>query len=245
MSALVVSCDALRCFYANYVTAKGGVEDPRVREAFAVVERERFLGSGPWQVVVPNGYVSTNTADAAVLYQDILVGLVPEKGINNGEPSLHAKCIGEAAPKVGDVVVHVGAGAGYYTAIFAHLAGDSGRVYAYEIEPDLARRAVDSLAMYSTVTVAAQSGLDGALPMALSTWCAQCAAPPRGRSLSLVQHAHVAASHSTNARCRSTRWCLDRSRCRPTRKRFCTTPCTDANRCTWAADVKRRIWRSR
>ncbi len=158
--------DVLRRFYANYVTAKGGVEDPRVRDAFAAVERARFLGSGPWQVVVPNGYVSTDTGDAAVLYQDIVVGLVPEKGIHNGEPSLHAKCIGEAAPKVGDVVVHVGAGVGYYTAIFAHLAGDSGRVYAYEIEPDLARRAVDNLAMYSTVTVAAQSGLDGALPMA-------------------------------------------------------------------------------
>ena len=85
--------DALRRVYAHYVTAHGGVEDPRVRDAFAAVERERFLGSGPWQVVVPHGYVSTDTADAAVLYQDILIGLVPEKGINNGEPSLHAQCL--------------------------------------------------------------------------------------------------------------------------------------------------------
>ena len=35
---------------------------------------------------------------------------------------------------------------------------------------------------------------------AQSTWWGQCAAPPRGRSPSLVQHAHVAAPHSTHAR---------------------------------------------
>ena len=76
------------------------------------------------------------------------MGLVPEKGINNGEPSLHAKCIGAAAPKVGDVVIHIGAGTGYYTAILAHLVGESGRVYAYEMEADLARRAVGNLATW-------------------------------------------------------------------------------------------------
>ncbi len=44
------------------------------------------------------------------------------------------------------------------------------------------------------------------------------------------QQAHVTASHSTNARVRSRRWCADRRRCRLTRKRGCTIPCTDANR---------------
>ena len=65
------------------------------------------------------------------------------------------------------------------------------------------------------------------------------------RPPSHCQQAHVTTSHSTNARVRSKRWCTDRSRCRPTRKRFCTTPCTDAKRCRWPADLKRRIWRSR
>ena len=36
-----------------------------------------------------------------------------------------------------------------------------------------------------------------------------------------------------------------RSRCRPTRRRSWTTPCTDAKRCRWAIDLKRRIWPSR
>ena len=61
----------------------------------------------------------------------------------------------------------------------------------------------------------------------------------------VVQQAPVTASHSANARLRSQRWCADRSRCRPTRKRFSTSPWTARNRCTGAADVNRRICRSR
>ena len=157
----------LRRFYARLVTTHAGVGDPRIVEAFATVERERFLGAGPWQIKVgAHGYMASDTDDPAVLYQDILVGLVPEKGINNGEPSLHAKCIGAAAPTIGDVVIHIGAGTGYYTAILAHLVGESGRVYAYEIEADLARRAVGNLTTYGTVTVRAKSALDEPLPSA-------------------------------------------------------------------------------
>ena len=61
----------------------------------------------------------------------------------------------------------------------------------------------------------------------------------------VVQQAPVTASHSANARLRSQRWCADRSRCRPTRKRFSTSPWTARNRCAGAADVNRRICRSR
>jgi protein-L-isoaspartate(D-aspartate) O-methyltransferase len=162
----VKNSEALRRFYARLITACAGVEDSRIVDAFTTVERERFMGVGPWQIKVPNGYISTETNDPAVLYQDILVGLVPEKGINNGEPSLHAKCIGVASPKAGETIIHIGAGTGYYTAVLAHLAGDSGRVHAYEIEADLARRAAENLATYSTVTVCAKSAFDEPLPTA-------------------------------------------------------------------------------
>ena len=43
-------------------------------------------------------------------------------------------------------------------------------------------------------------------PRALSTWCRQRASPPRGRTPSLVQQAHVTVSHSPQACVRSTRW---------------------------------------
>jgi protein-L-isoaspartate(D-aspartate) O-methyltransferase len=141
----------LRRFYARLVASNAGVNDPRIIDAFACVARERFVGSGPWQIRTANGYLSTETDDPAVLYQDILVGLVPLKGIHNGEPSLHAKCLAAVAPQSGDTVIHIGAGSGYYTAMLAHLVGAAGRVHAFEIEPELARRARQNLADWCCV----------------------------------------------------------------------------------------------
>jgi protein-L-isoaspartate(D-aspartate) O-methyltransferase len=158
--------DALRRFYARLIASTAGVSDPRIIEAFARVKREQFVGPGPWQIRVATGYISTETDDPAVLYQDILVGLVPDEGINNGEPSLHAKAIAAAAPLPGDTVIHVGAGTGYYTAILAHLVGPSGRVQAFEIHSHLARRAAQNLSSVPTVTVVAQSALEASLPIA-------------------------------------------------------------------------------
>jgi protein-L-isoaspartate(D-aspartate) O-methyltransferase len=155
-----------RRFYARFVTAKVAVIEPRIVEAFARIRRERFLGKGPWSIPVADGYLSTETDDPIVLYQDILVGLDTRRELNNGEPSLHAKCIGAALPQQGEVVIHVGAGTGYYTAIFAHLVGPAGRVEAYEINADLARRAARHLAKCGTVTLHAQSALEAMLPSA-------------------------------------------------------------------------------
>lgn len=157
---------ALRRFYARYVAASAGVDNPRIVEAFADVAREDYVGPGPWHVRVRGGYIGTDTDDPCVLYQDILIGLVPEKGINNGEPSLHAMCLAEANPQPGDVVVHVGAGTGYYTAVLAHLVKQSGHVHAYELEPDLAARAQRNLEKLGNVTVHARSALTPGLPSA-------------------------------------------------------------------------------
>ena len=158
--------DTRRRFYARLVTATAGVADPGIIEAFASVRREQFVGPGPWQIPVEGGYITSDTDDPAILYQDINIGLAPERGINNGQPSLHAKCLGASAPKTGDVVVHVGAGTGYYTAILAHLVGAAGRVHAYEMDPTLARRAEKNLGGWATVTVYAASALDVTLPPA-------------------------------------------------------------------------------
>ena len=98
-------------------------------------------------------------------YQDILVGLAPDRGINNGEPSLHARCIAAASTTMGDIVIHVGAD-GYNTAILAHLAGPSGHVHAYEIEADIAARAAANLAHQRNVTVLPETALQPQLPVA-------------------------------------------------------------------------------
>jgi protein-L-isoaspartate(D-aspartate) O-methyltransferase len=157
--------EAFRRFYARLITKAADVTDSRVVEAFASVPRESFMGPGPWLIRVSEDYISTETDDPAVLYQDILVGLVPEKGINNGEPSLHARCIGAAAPQPGETVIHVGCGTGYYTAVLSQLVADSGSIHAFEIDPELARKATENLVKYPNVTVVPRTGLENTLPV--------------------------------------------------------------------------------
>lgn len=150
----------LRSFYAEYVTTKGDAKDPRVPQAFAAVPREAYVGLGPWSVHVPGrGQITTPTDDIAFLYQDTLIAIDPERGINIGEPSLHARCLDALRIRPGEGVLHVGAGVGYYTAMLAHLVGPTGHVLALEIEPDLAERAARNLAHLPWVTVECRSGI--------------------------------------------------------------------------------------
>ena len=68
----------------------------------------------------------------------MLVVLDPARGLNNGSPSLHALMLHHLAVRPGDRVLHVGAGAGYYSAMLAELAGPEGSVIAIEYDPRLA-----------------------------------------------------------------------------------------------------------
>ena len=135
------SIEEHRVFYANFVVGTGGSADKALIAAFAATERERYVGAGPWSILVYPNYLSTICDDPRLLYQDIVVAIAPERKINNGQPSLHARCLAACAPAVGDSVVHIGAGTGYYTEILALLVGATGQLRAYEIEPDLAARA--------------------------------------------------------------------------------------------------------
>ena len=144
----------IRAAYAKQVLAAANVVDARVTQAFATIPREDFLGPGPWLVRRwLRDYVSTPDADPVYLYTDDLVALVPERGLNNGQPSLHAYLIHQASPVAGEHVVHVGTGTGYYTAILAHLVGPSGRVTGIEYDGALAARARANLAPYANIAV--------------------------------------------------------------------------------------------
>lgn len=159
-----MSTDLAREAYARLVTDKA---DPAMRKrlvaAFAQVPREDYLPPPPWRIH-GGGAAPLVTSDAAQLYRDALVGICGERGINNGQPSLHAECLAAVAPQPGEAVVHVGAGLGYYTAILARLVGAGGRVAAYEIEPDLAARAAANLRHLAQVHVVAGSGAAAPLP---------------------------------------------------------------------------------
>ena len=134
------------------------VGDPRIEAAFATVPREDFAGPPPWRVGSGGLFGQTTTDDPARFYEDVLVAIDARRGINNGQPSLHAQSIDALGVKEGETVVQIGAGAGYYTAILAYLVGSEGRVFAYEIEPDIAERARANLARYPKVEVRARAG---------------------------------------------------------------------------------------
>src|SRR6266478_9250546 len=120
----------LRRAYARQVTFLGNARNAALERAYAGVSREAYLGPGPWPIFRWPGYTPTPDADPAWLYSDVLVGIVPERGLNNGQPSAHAMWIAAAAPAGGEHVVHVGAGVGYFSAIMAHMVGASGSLTA-------------------------------------------------------------------------------------------------------------------
>jgi protein-L-isoaspartate(D-aspartate) O-methyltransferase len=187
MESHKTALEELRAAYAREMTQASGSDDPRLEKAFAEVPREDFLGPGPWRIMglksalAGDRYFETPSADPAHLYRNALVALDPEKGINNGEPSLHAAWIGAVAPKPGEIVSHVGAGTGYYSAILSRLVLPGGKVHAFEIEPELAGRARRNLASCPDVIVIEGSAVT--LPLLASDIVyvnAGVAAPPAG-----------------------------------------------------------------
>jgi protein-L-isoaspartate(D-aspartate) O-methyltransferase len=158
----------IRAAYARQILAAARISaDARLEAAFGAICREDFLGPGPWPILRWfRDYVTTPDADPVYLYTDDLVGILPERHINNGQPSLHAHLIHQASVAAGEHVVHVGTGTGYYTAIMAHLAGSAGRVTGIEFEPELAARARANFATYQNVRIVEGDGASVAFDQA-------------------------------------------------------------------------------
>jgi len=155
----------VRRAYAKQVLAAAGVVDARIEHAYAAIARESFLGPGPWSMFrLRTAHsklelsIPTPDADPVYLYVDQPVALICDRGIFNGQPSLHALLLAAAKVKEGEHVVHVGAGTGYYSAIMANLVGANGKVTAIECDSLLAERARRCLSEYSNVTVVEGDG---------------------------------------------------------------------------------------
>lgn len=153
-----------RISYASEVMRLASVENARIAEAFVVIPREAFLPPSPWTVISMG--IGTQTRQVYDLYNNVLVAIDRERGINNGEPALHAAWIDAISPQAGETVIHVGAGMGYYTAILSRLVEPGGHVEAFEYEEDLAAQAQQNLRDYSNVTVHAGSAFGRVLPNA-------------------------------------------------------------------------------
>jgi len=151
--------DKIRRRYAEELAGKVALRSTRLVEALAAVRREDFVGPGPWLTLrAPEGYVSTPDGDPARLYADIPIALDPGRLLNNGAPSLVSALIDALEVEEGQRVLHVGAGTGYYSAIFGELVGRKGRVTAIELDRGFAARAARNLAPWPQVTLVAGDG---------------------------------------------------------------------------------------
>jgi protein-L-isoaspartate(D-aspartate) O-methyltransferase len=157
-----MTLDECRRFYAEEIRFAANLESAALVEAFARVPREKFLGPGPWKIVLPNlgaGPTAYRTIeDPRDLYHNVLIALDASRGINNGEPGSLAQWINALDLKTDERVFHLGCGVGYYTAIMAEVVGPGGSVVASEVDSDLAARARANLAGYPNVTVHAGNG---------------------------------------------------------------------------------------
>jgi protein-L-isoaspartate(D-aspartate) O-methyltransferase len=162
MPSIDASLEQIRNFYASCLAAAarqpawppGYAWQTRLEGAFEAVPREMFLPPGPWHIeAAPGGYVETPNADLRFLYQDVPVAIDKKRGINNGQPSAHARFMAHLEPRPGETVVHIGAGTGYYTAILSVLVTPGGRVDAFEVHEDLAARARHNLRTFDNVAI--------------------------------------------------------------------------------------------
>lgn len=144
--------------YADFIKQRARLRSERLVTALAEVERENYLGPGPWKILRPpnlSEYQVTPDANPAHIYDDVLVALDPAGSLNNGQPSGLCSWIDSLDLHEGEGVVHGGCGTGYYTALMAHVVGDKGHVTAIEFDPALAARAKANLAQFQCVEVVA------------------------------------------------------------------------------------------
>ncbi len=156
-----VSLESARRSFAEELCRTNRISSPAILAAFSTVPRERFVGPGPWMIQVSGAQSFTESADPQNVYQDALIVLDAAKGLNNGQPSLWAFYLSLLDVYPGDHALHLGCGAGYYSAILAELVGPHGRVVAVEIDQALADRARIALEPWSQVTVVHADGARG------------------------------------------------------------------------------------
>jgi protein-L-isoaspartate(D-aspartate) O-methyltransferase len=156
--------DEVRRTFARELVQVSGSPDPRLEEVFYRVPREAFLPPGPWKLLAGNHFVETANADPVSVYQNVVIALDVRKGINNGEPHLHAMWIGAVAPQPGENVTQIGLGMGYYSAILSLLVLPGGHLVGFEIDAELASAARHNLKNYENVSVVTGDATLEAIP---------------------------------------------------------------------------------
>jgi len=91
-------------------------------------------------------------------YEDIVLHIGNSQSLN--QTSTIAYLIETLSPKKGDVVLEIGTGTGYQTALISKMIGSSGRIKTYEIFKDICFSAKKKLKDYKNVEVILGEGLN-------------------------------------------------------------------------------------
>jgi protein-L-isoaspartate(D-aspartate) O-methyltransferase len=146
----VIDLAERRRFFAEEIEAIANLRSPALVEALAAVPRERFLPEGPWTVRSEADLQAplrqTPDAEPRRVYHNLAIAIDAPRMLFNGAPSLLGMAIDALALGPAGRVLHVGAGAGYYTAIIGHVVGADGRVVGIEVDEALAGRAKSNVA---------------------------------------------------------------------------------------------------
>src|SRR5580658_950901 len=141
-----------RTRFSKEIQQQGHIKSAGLIEGLATVERENFMGPGPWKIMraaeMAMGYQLTPDDNPRHLYDNVLVALDERRMLNNGEPLGLLLFLDRLTLSAGDRFLHIGCGVGYYTAIAAHAVGSRGSVVAVEIDLALAKRAERNLRSY-------------------------------------------------------------------------------------------------
>jgi protein-L-isoaspartate(D-aspartate) O-methyltransferase len=160
-----VTAGDARSFLAEEIRVSANIRSTRLVDALASIPRERFLPPGPWLIRgvgdVAGPPRQTDDADPRHVYHDVAIALDPERNLYNGQPSLIARWLDELALAPGEHVLHIGCGAGYFTALIAHVVGETGRVDAIDVDADLADRARIAVSNQPWVHVRHSNGSTG------------------------------------------------------------------------------------
>ena len=141
---------SIREAYADLVAATARVRTPGLRDALAVVPRERFLRPPPWLIAGQGDARTASTpassSDPRAIYANVSVAIDPDRQLFNGAPASVVPLIDALRLRPGGRVLHVGAGLGYYSAVMARVVGATGAVVAVEVDEALLADARGNLA---------------------------------------------------------------------------------------------------
>jgi protein-L-isoaspartate(D-aspartate) O-methyltransferase len=156
-----MTLDQVREGFAEELRVACNVRSPHLVDALARVPRHRFLGPGPWLVRGEGdlgGPRQTGTDDPREVYHNASIAIDASRHLYNGQPGTIVPWLEALAISPAERVLHIGCATGYYTALIAHMVGPSGRVFAVDIDPDLAERARANLTEWPWAQVAHGDG---------------------------------------------------------------------------------------